>query len=161
MKLRTTSLWKSGIATTALLAAIAVYCLARLHPPQLLTAFQATEPFLSEQTSLFGSAPSLLYTFAIGLFIGNCATSRTAARLHCSIWLGIALLLEISQHSMIAKPLASWLAAAEFAPIREFIGSYWIHGVFDPRDIVATIGGGLAALTLLAWLPTGDDDEIH
>lgn len=138
MNPRKTLFWRYGTAGTALLTAIAVYCLARIYPPELLTPFQTTDPFLAQQTALFGSAPSLFYTFAIGLFVGSCASSRTSAKLHCLNWLGLALLLEISQHPVFAKPLAAWLADTLFVSARETIGPYWNRGVFDPLDLIAT-----------------------
>ena len=66
-----TLFWRFGIAGTALLAAVAVYCLARIYPPELLASFQAADPLLAEHIALFGSAPSLFYTFAIDLFVGT------------------------------------------------------------------------------------------
>ena len=68
-----TLFWGLVIAGTALLAAVAVYCLARIYPPELLTPFQSTIPILAGQAGLFGSAPSFFYTFAIGLLVGTCA----------------------------------------------------------------------------------------
>ena len=158
MNCRKTLFWRFGIVSTALLAAIAVYCLARIYPPELLAPFQTTDSSLAEQTALFGSAPSLLYTFAIGLFVGTCASTRTSAKLHCLSWLGLALLLEISQHPDIAKPLSSWLADTLSVSTWEIISPYWNRGVFDPLDIIATVVGGLAALTLLTYFPGGDRD---
>ena len=159
MNCSNTLFWRFGIAGAALLAAVAVYCLARIYPPELLSPFQATDPLLAEQTALFGSAPSLFYTFAIGLFVGTFASSRASAKRHCLNWLGIALLLEISQHPFVAIPLASWLADTLFISIWEIIGPYWEHGVFDPQDIIATVIGGLTALTILTFFSTGHRDE--
>ena len=88
-----TLFWRLAIAGAALLAAIAVYCLVRIHPPELLTPFQSTIPILAGQAGLFGSAPSLLYIFAIGLIVGTFASTPASARTHCLIWLGLALLL--------------------------------------------------------------------
>ena len=151
--------WRFGIAGTALLAAVSVYCLARIYPPEFLAPFQTTVPLLAEQTAVFGSAPSFFYTFAVGLFIGALAPSSTAARWHCLNWLGLALLLEISQHPFIAKPLASWLADTSFISAWGIIGPYWERGVFDPQDIIATVTGGLAALAILSYFSTGHGDE--
>jgi len=159
MNCSNTLFWRFGIAGTALLASVAVYCLARIYPPELLAPFQATDPLLVEKTALFGSAPSLLYTFAIGLFIGSCASSRTSAKLHCLNWLGLALLLEFSQHPIIAIPMTSWLADTLFTSTWEIIGPYWKRGVFDPQDIIATVAGGLAALAILSYFSTGHVDE--
>jgi len=151
--------WRLAIAGTALLAAIAIYCLARIYPPELLTPFQSTLPILVEQAGLFGSAPSFLYIFAIGLIVGTCASTPASARTHCLIWMGLALLLEISQHPAFAEPLVSWLADTLSVSTWEVVGPYWKRGVFDPRDMIATVAGGLAALTILTYLSTEHYDE--
>ena len=159
MNCSNTLFWRFGIAGTALLAAIAVYCLVRIHPPELLTPFQSTIPILAGQAGLFGSAPSLLYIFAIGLIVGTFGSTPASVRTHCLIWLGLTLLLEISQHPLIAEPLASWLADTLFISTWEIIGPYWERGVFDPQDIIATVTGGLAALAILSYFSTGHGDE--
>lgn len=154
-----TLFWRLAIAGTALLTAVAVYCLARIYPPELLTPLQSTIPVLAGQTGLFGSAPSFFYIFAIGLTIGSCASTPASARTHCLIWPGLALLLEISQHPVIAEPLGSWLADKLFVSVWRVIGPYWERGVFDPLDMIATVAGGLAALTLLTCLSTENYDD--
>ena len=154
-----TLFWRFGIAGTALLAAVAVYCLGRIYPPDLLTPFQSTIPALVGQAGLFGSAPSFLYILAIGLIVGTCASTPASARTHCLIWLGLALLLEISQHPIIAEPLASWLADTLFISAWEIVGPYWKRGVFDPLDIIATVVGGLVALTILTYLSAKHYDD--
>jgi len=159
MYCRKTLFWRLAIAGTALLAAIAVYCLARIYPPELLTPIQLTIPVLVEQAGLFGSAPSLFYTFAIGLIIGTCASTPASARVHCLSWLGLALLLEISQHRAIAESLSFWLADTLFVSAWKVVGPYWNRGVFDPMDMIATAIGGLAALTILSYLLTEHYDD--
>ena len=147
------------MAGAALLAAIAVYCLARIYPPELLIPFQSTISMLAGQAGLFGSAPSFLYIFAIGLIVGSCASTPAGGRTHCLIWLGLALLLEISQHPVIAEPLVSWLADILSVTAWKFIEPYWSRGVFDPLDMIATLAGGLAALTILTHLSVEHYDE--
>jgi hypothetical protein len=154
-----TLFWRLAIASAALLAAVAVYCLARINPPELLTPFQPTFPILAAQAGLFGSAPSFLYIFAIGLIVGSCASTPVGARTHCLTWLGLALLLEISQHPVIADPLVSWLADTLFVSAWEVIVPYWMRGVFDPLDMIATVVGGLAALIILTYYSRGHVDE--
>ena len=159
MYCKKTLFWRLAIASTALLAAVAVYCLARIYPPELLTPFQSTIPELAGQAGLFGSAPSFLYIFAIGLIVGSCASTPASARTHCLIWLGLALLLELSQYPVIAEPLVSWLADTLFVSAWEVIGPYWKRGVFAPLDLVATVAGGVAALTILSYLSTEHYDD--
>ena len=159
MHYKKTLVWRLALAGTALLAAVAVYCLARIYPPELLTPFQSTIPALAEQTGLFDSAPSFLYIFAIGLIVGSCASTPASARTHCLIWLGLALLLELSQYPVIAEPLVSWLADTLFVSAWEVVGPYWNRGVFDPMDMLATVIGGLTALAILCYLSAGHYHE--
>ena len=161
MNYRKTMFWRLALAGTALLAAVAVYCLARVYPPELLTPFQSTIPTLAGQAGLFGSAPSFLYVFATGLVVGSCASTPASARTHCLIWLGLALLLEISQHPVIAEPLVSWLENTLIVSSWEFVGPYWSRGVFDPLDMIATVAGGLAAFTILHYLSMEHCDDCY
>jgi hypothetical protein len=146
-----TLLWRLGIAAAALSAAIAVYCLARFYPPALLEPFRATRSALAAQPGLFGSLPSLFYTLAMGLLVGVCTATPTDARKYCLLWIGLALLLELTQHPIVAKPLSIWLSTNLTTSIWEVVGPYWIRGTFDPIDMLATLVGGLIALALLVY----------
>jgi amino acid permease len=145
--------WKISTAIFALLMAVAVYLFARLNPPALLEPFQITNSLLGAQSDFFGSAPSLFYTLSIGLLIGVFASTSANGRLHCLVWIGLALCLEISQASIIAEPLTSWLSTTLPHSAWELFGPYWANGVFDPFDLLATIVGGMIALTVLTYLP--------
>jgi hypothetical protein len=153
--------WKIGIAIVALAIAIAVYCLVRLYPPELLAPFQVTSELLGSHASIFGSAPSLLYTLSIGLIIGVVASTLAAGQMHCLIWIVVALGLEISQATVIAAPLAAWLADILPASVWEIVGPYWTRGVFDWFDLFATALGGAIALAILTYLPGEEIDEVH
>ena len=146
--MHTTTASRLGIATLSLSVALAVYCLARIEPPALLEPLQATLPALAAQTALFGSLPSLFYTLAIGLLIGCCASTPGAARLHCLLWLGIALMLELAQHPLVAAPISERLHDMVTESTWQVIGPYWTRGSFDPLDLLATFVGGLIALVL-------------
>jgi hypothetical protein len=181
-EMRKALVWRFGIAGTTLLAAIAVYCLTRIYPPELLAPFQATNSIFADKTGLFGSAPTFLYTLAIGLIIGACASLQSCVRaraqesenripisklqevawknvpsrvveIHCSIWIGLALLLELTQHPVFAEPLASRLSETLSVSVWEIIGPYWHRGTFDPLDLIATVAGGLIALVILTHSP--------
>jgi hypothetical protein len=82
--------WLVSIASLSLLAAVAVYCVARIYPPEILTPIQAVNTELAAQTAAFGSAPSFFYTLALGLFISACASTLTNARVHP--WYGYDML---------------------------------------------------------------------
>ena len=149
----------AGIACLGMLAAVSVYCFARLYPPALLEPFQATQSSLAAQTYLFGSAPSLFYTLSVGVLIGACAISLSRARLHCTIWVALAVCLELTQHPAIAEPLAAQLEGTLLAPVRELVSPYWTRGAFDQMDLVATVLGGAIALAVITCLPMERNDE--
>jgi len=123
------SAWPPVLAGLCLSLAIAVYCLARSHPPEFFSPFLATRSELVALTGIFGSAPSFLYTLALGLLIGFCAP-RSSAKFHCLAWTGLGMLLPASS--------------------QQLVGSYWMRGVFDPADLLATLVGGLLATILIA-----------
>ena len=142
-----------GIASLSLLVAIAVYCFARFYPPELLQPFQATSSILAAQVGLFGSAPSFFYTLSIGLLIGACASTLPDGRWHCTLWIVLALLLELTQHPIVATPLSNWLATVLPESSWEIFRPYWTRGIFDPLDLLATLAGGIIAFVLPIHFP--------
>lgn len=151
--------WRLGVACASFLTAIAVYCFARINPPEFLEPFQAVNTDLATHSEIFGSAPSFFYTLALGLAIGACASSPLRARLHCLSWIGLALFLELTQHSIFAESFSSWLKANLSEPVWSLFVPYWIRGSFDPLDLLATLVGGIIALALLTHLPKENSDE--
>ncbi|MBT8436446.1 MAG: hypothetical protein KJP11_03660 [Gammaproteobacteria bacterium] len=152
--------WKIGTAIFALLMAVAVYLLVRQNPPTLLEPFQITNALLGDQPGIFGSAPSLFYTLSIGLLVGVFASTLASSQLHCLVWIGLALCLEISQASIISIPLVSGLSSILPDSTWELIGPYWANGVFDPLDLLATTVGGVIALAMLTYLPREGKDDV-
>lgn len=148
-----------GIGCLALLAALSVYLFARPNSPVLLAGLHWRSDWLATYSGYLYSAPSLFYTLAIGLFIGVCASSHTAARRHCAIWVGLAAVLEATQATTIAGRIVDWLAALLPATLWDLIGPYWQRGVFDPLDLVATLAGGAFAILLLSRFPTEKANE--
>ncbi len=150
-------LWRLGIAASSLALALAVYVFAREHPPSIVTSLQAPNPWLLAHGHLFDSAPSLFYTLAIGLLLGAVSTGRRRGQLHCMIWTGIALLLELTQAPGVA---ATFIAATGQLPIfvANLIMPYWANGTFDPIDLLAVLLGGTTALVLLRVIPMEGED---
>ncbi len=145
-------IFKLSIASLSLFAAVLVYSFTRIYPPELLASIQATHPGLAAQTGLFGSAPSFFYTLALGLFVGICASTQRSRRLHCLLWLSLVLLLESTQHPIIANLMVIWLPNTLPVSAWELIGPYWARGVFDSLDLLATLLGGGIAIYLLNHL---------
>ena len=161
MLVNKTQHWRLGIAAVSLSAAFAVYCLARYYPPALLQPLRATQSILAARPDLFGSLPSLFYILAMGLLVGSFASSPAGTRLHCSLWIGIGLALESTQHPLIAVPLTSWLPTILGDSLWTLIGPYWRHGTFDPADLLATVVGGAIALAILAYTQGNKHEAIE
>jgi hypothetical protein len=146
-------IWRLGIASIALLVAVGIYLFTRLNPPPLLQPFQVTSALSGTQTGLPGSTPSFFYTLSIGLLIGVCASTQSSARLHCLLWTGLALALELSQAEILGIPISVHLAETLPDSIWQLVGPYWTRGVFDPLDLLATLLGGAIALAMLTYMP--------
>ena len=143
----------------ALAAALAVYVFARANPPQLLQWLGMPAAPLDLYPGWLGSAPSLFYTLAIALFAGAFAAGAKGARRHCMAWTALALGLEASQAPGIAQTLAGWIDSALPAALVEQIAPYWINGVFDPRDLFATLLGGALAYLIISFSGKEEQDN--
>lgn len=150
-----------GIACLALLAALSVYLFARPSPPDLIAGLHWRSDWLTDYSAYLNSAPSLFYTLAIGLLIGICVSTRSAALRHCALWIGLVACLELTQAPLIAAGLADWLGAILPASVWGAFGPYWQRGVFDPLDLLATFAGGAAAILLLSRFSTERPDETE
>ena len=146
-------IFKLGIASASFFAAVLVYSFARIYTPEILSSIQATHPELAAQTGLFGSAPSFFYTLALGVLIGVCASNRSTAILHCFLWIGLSLCMELTQHHIFTESLFTWFPGVLPESTWRLIGPYWTRGVFDLIDLVATLIGGSIAIALIAYLP--------
>ena len=153
----TPNILRLSVAGLSFLSAIAVYLFLRLDPPALLEPFQSSDKWFVSPAGLFGSAPSFFYTLSIGLLVGAVASNLSGAKIHCLIWTGIALVLELAQHAIVAEKITGVLV--DFLPKTaiEIIGPYWTRGVFDPFDLLATLIGGLLALFILTCLLSEND----
>ncbi len=147
-----------GVASLSLLSAIAVYLFLRLDPPALLAPFQSNNKWFVSHAGMFGSLPSFFYTLSIGLLVGAISSNLSGAKIHCLMWIGIALILELAQHAIIAEKITGILV--DFLPkaATKIIGPYWTRGVFDPLDLLATIIGGFLAIVVLSCLLPENND---
>ena len=154
-----TLIWGFCIASWALLAAVAVYCFARVYPPEILSQYNATYSVLAAHTGFLGSAPSFFYTLAFGVFIGASAPSLTAARWHCLVWVTLVICLELSQQSTFSRPLIEGMAGLMPESIWQLVEPYWTRGIFDILDLLATLAGGYVAILILSYIPRGHKNE--
>ena len=151
--IRSTALiWIVSAANSSLLAAVASYRFVRNNPPEIFAPRTATNSIIAPYTNVFVSTLSSSCTLALGLIIGVCASIRSSANLHCLMWTGLALCLDLSRHRINTEPVSTWIGNNLPGSIWTLSGSYWSRGVFHPMDLLTTVMGGSIAFHLLTHL---------
>ena len=116
-----------------------------------------TVPWLAHRHAfgvLGGWLPSLVHTFAFGLFTAAVLPERAAPRYGaCVAWFVVNAVFEIGQHPQISAPLAGLLRGdLGGLPLTHALANYFVHGTFDLGDIVAALLGAAAAGVVLRTL---------
>jgi len=100
--------------------------------------------------SLGGHLPEFIHVYAFILLTMALGSARVATA--CAFWWTVDTLFEIGQHPAIAPHIAAWLPGwFHNLPILDNTASYFLHGTFDPGDLVAiALGTIVAYLTIRA-----------
>jgi hypothetical protein len=95
--------------------------------------------------------PSFVHTFAFALFTAAALAPSTRPRYGaCLAWGAVNVAFEIGQHPRLSARLADLLQISfGDAPTTQALARYFVHGTFDPGDIVAALLGSLAAAAVL------------
>ena len=103
---------------------------------------------------LGGWLPSFVHTFAFSLFTAAALPEPAAPRYGaCVVWFAVSVAFEIGQHPQISVRLAEALhGGLGVLPFSRSLANYFVHGTFDPGDIVAALLGALAAGCVLLWM---------
>ena len=105
---------------------------------------------------LGGWLPSFVHTFAFSLFTAAALPIRSVPRYGtCVAWFAVNTAFEVGQHPQVSARLAEALQGGLGAlPFSRSLSNYFVHGTFDPGDIVAALLGALTAgLVLLLMHP--------
>ena len=107
--------------------------------------------------ALGGWLPSFVHTFAFSLFTAAVLPERAVPRYGvCVVWFAVNVGFEIGQHPQISVRLAEVLQGAFGGiPLTQPLASYFVHGTFDPGDIVAALLGAMAAAAALRLMHRG------
>lgn len=94
-----------------------------------------------------GCLPSFFHTFAFSLLTSLAlGSTRRALYFGCGSWWVIGTLFEIGQHPAIRGPLtATFPDWFNHWPLFDHLAGYFLHGTFDPFDLLATAVGAIAA----------------
>lgn len=95
--------------------------------------------------------PSFVHPFAFSLFTSAAlAPSRAPRYLVCIAWGAVNVAFELGQHPLASTRLAELLHAGfGHRPVVDALANYFVHGTFDPWDIMAAILGVVAAAMFL------------
>jgi hypothetical protein len=69
--------------------------------------------------------------------------------------------LELTQIPVLSKALMTSLPGMLPEQAWQLVGPYWQRGIFDPVDLLATLFGGLIALSLVTRLPTDKNHAVR
>lgn len=107
--------------------------------------------------ALGGWLPSFIHTFAFSLFTAAVLPQRSVPRYGaCIAWFAVNLAFEIGQHRLVSVRLAEVLEGGlGRMPLTRTLANYFVHGTFDPGDIVAALLGALAAGAVLLLMHRG------
>lgn len=95
--------------------------------------------------------PTFFHTFSFCLITAALLNVRTTGALViCTSWLIVDAAFEIGQHADIAplliKRIPEWFS---HLPVLENTASYFLHGRFDPLDLLSIVLGAAAAFVLI------------
>lgn len=104
--------------------------------------------------------PAFIHVFAFCLIsVGIVGSGPRVALGVCLFWLFIDGVFEIAQHQDIANEIVphipDWF---KVIPILENAAAYFIHGRFDPADLVATLFGAFTAYIFIYILHVNETD---
>lgn len=142
------------IACVSLCIGFVIYFLGRPGPaiyaiPSIIEHWILVQSFVAE---ISGQLPSFFHTYAFILltFIVLGTSSRFNLYLSVSLWASIEVLFEIGQHNLFSQSIINMIPAwFEQVPILDISGHYFLHGTFDPLDLLAiAIASVFALLTV-------------
>ena len=141
-----------GITCVSLGIGYVVYFLGRPGPaiyaiPSIIEHWILVHPVVAE---ISGQLPSFFHTYAFILltFIVLGTLSRFNLYLSISLWATVEVLFEMGQHDLfnhsIVDIIPDWF---ERIPVFDISDNYFLHGTFDPLDLLA-----IAIASVCAWL---------
>jgi hypothetical protein len=98
--------------------------------------------------ALGGWLPDFVHPFAFGLLSAVWLSRRPwPAYGACAAWFTVDALFEIGQHAAVAPALAHAVSAVP--GVGGGLAGFFMHGTFDPLDLVAAGAGTLAAVAFV------------
>ena len=108
-----------------------------------------------------GQLPSFLHTYAFILltFLVLGTSSRFNLYLSVSLWALLEVLFEAGQHDLISHSIINYLPGwFEQVPVLDISNTYFLHGTFDPLDLLAI---AIASVLALFTVRLAQAKEVH
>jgi len=104
--------------------------------------------------------PSFVHPFSFSLFTAAALPARSTPRYGaCVAWAVVNAAFEVGQHPSVSIRLANALQGAPSGmPFSQALSRYFVHGTFDPLDLVAVLFGSLAAALVLRHVPRATEN---
>jgi hypothetical protein len=137
-----------ALALGTLLLGTLVYLLDRpadqAFVPSALSLFEETPRVFGR---LGHNLPAFTHVLAFSLLtVALLGSGKRTAFTICSGWMAINAAFELGQHPALAPTLATLIPPRFFhIPILDKTQGYFLHGTFDPWDLLAIALGGLTA----------------
>ena len=111
---------------------------------------------------LGGHLPEFIHVYGFILLTVALGLSPRRVVPICAFWWVVDSLFEIAQHPAIAPHLAAWLPNwFQHLPILDHTADYFLHGTFDPGDLVAIVLGTLVAYVTIRLIHSKEKDHVH
>ena len=141
-----------GIACVSLCVGYVVYFVGRTGPaifaiPDQLEHLVSVQPLIAQ---ISGQLPGFLHTYAFILltFLVLGTSSRFNLYLSIAFWSMLELVFELGQHALFKHAYTDLITGwFEQAPVPDFSYNYFLHGTFDPLDLLA-----IAIASVCAWV---------
>jgi len=96
--------------------------------------------------ALDGHLPEFVHVYAFILLTAALGPLTVPLWAICGFWWGLDSLFELGQHPALAPGIAAALPAWwQHMPLLDHTANYFLHGTFDPLDLLAIALGTLAA----------------
>lgn len=141
-----------SIACVSLCIGYALYFVGRPGPaifaiPDHIEHWISVQPLLAE---ISGQLPSFLhcYAFILLTFLVLGTSSKFNLYLSISLWAMVEVLFEMGQHDLFKRSFTDIIPGwFERIPVLDISDNYFLHGTFDPLDLLA-----IAIASVCAWL---------
>lgn len=155
--------WLALIAVLALVLGALVYVLDRPAAtvyllPNALSLVHGHHRWFG---ALGGNLPEFVHVYAFILLTAAVGPWPARVVSICAFWWMVDSLFKVGEHPLLAPHIAAVLPAwFQHVPILDNTGNYFLHGTFDPWDLVAILVGTIVAYLTIGLVRRREVDHV-